>query len=138
MNNNGRVSPIFRSMKEKILPVRFCAYCAAPLSGRADKKYCNLKCKNSYNNNRVLSHYYGKKILKSLDNNYSILSSLLRLGINSIPLQEIQELGFKTSSCSEVIMKSSSIRYRCYDIEYRFSSGRMFGIRFTSSAQAQP
>lgn len=29
---------------------RFCLYCKSILKGRSDKKYCNLKCKNSYNN----------------------------------------------------------------------------------------
>ena len=75
----------------------------------------------------VMSRYYGKKILKRLDCNYSILISLVRLGISSIPLQEIQELGFTPSSCSEVIFMSS----RC-------SSGRMYGIKLTSSVQEQP
>lgn len=36
----------------------------------------------------VMSRYYGKKILKRLDCNYSILISLVRLGISSIPLYE--------------------------------------------------
>ena len=116
----------------------FCAYCGAPLKGRSDKKYCNSQCKNNYHNNMVMSRYYGKKILKRLDCNYSILISLVRLGISSIPLQEIQELGFTTSSCSEVIFMSSTVRYRCYDIEYRCSSGRMYGIKLTSSVQEQP
>ena len=125
-------------MKDNMLPVSFCAYCGAPLCGRSDKKYCNSYCKNHYHNKMVTTHQYGKKLLKSLDCNYSILSSLVKLGISSIPIQEIQELCFKPCSCTEVIFKASTIRYRCYDIEYGVSSGRMYGIKLTSLAQAQP
>ena len=128
----------FRTMKHKELPLRYCLYCGAPLSGRSDKKFCQAKCKSSYHNKQVFSKHYGIEIVKSMERNYSILKDLLKIGISSIPIKTLQELGFKASSCSEVIYKPYSVSYRCYNIEYKLSAKRIYGIKLTSSERVQP
>jgi hypothetical protein len=37
-------------MEEQFENQRFCLYNKVILKGRSDKKFCNLKCKNAYNN----------------------------------------------------------------------------------------
>lgn len=56
---------------------RACLECGEPLKGRADQKFCNDSCRNSYNNKKAGgSSNYMRKINRILRNNHSILEEL--------------------------------------------------------------
>lgn len=59
------------------MELRTCLECGEPLKGRADQKFCNDLCRNSYNNKKLSgSTNYMRKINRILKRNHSILESL--------------------------------------------------------------
>ena len=56
---------------------RTCLECNEPLKGRADQKFCNDLCRNSYNNKKLSgSTNYMRKINRILKKNHAILEEL--------------------------------------------------------------
>lgn len=56
---------------------RTCLECHEPLKGRADQKFCNDSCRNSYNNKKASgSTNYMRKINRILKKNHSVLEEL--------------------------------------------------------------
>lgn len=128
-----------RKKNKQILTPRYCIYCGAEFQGRMDKKFCSNKCRFKYHNIKKNLMLNGEIVLyKTLYKNYSILKDLVYIGISSIEIQKIQELGFKPSSCSEILLGKYSIKCRCYNIEYKMTGTKLYNIRFISSKQVQP
>lgn len=58
---------------------RKCMYCAHPISGRSDKKFCGDSCRNSYNNDKNRDrNLLVKKFHQRLQKNHRILNSFLQ------------------------------------------------------------
>lgn len=56
---------------------RTCLECGEPLKGRADQKFCNDSCRNSYNNKKAGgSSNFIRKVNRILKSNHSILEEL--------------------------------------------------------------
>lgn len=56
---------------------RICLDCGEPLRGRADQKFCNDLCRNSYNNKKLSgSTNFMRKINRILRKNHAILEAL--------------------------------------------------------------
>lgn len=108
-----------------------CLECGGTLSGRKNKKFCSLTCKNAYNNRRISRiRQYKADIMSKLARNYEILESLINDKVSSIPLKELKTLGFD-DSC----MTGHSTGYvkheecSCFDIVYYRSGSKIFGLR---------
>jgi hypothetical protein len=57
-------------MKEK----RVCPVCKNEYSGRSDKKYCSLECKNKESNKTVMQLYYAGKAIQAVTQNKVLLA----------------------------------------------------------------
>lgn len=56
---------------------RTCLDCGEPLRGRADQKFCNDLCRNSYNNKKLgSSTNFMRKINRILKKNHALLEEL--------------------------------------------------------------
>lgn len=73
----------------------YCQECGKELIGRKDKKFCNISCKNKYNNRRNQTiRKYREDTINRLSRNYEILESLLMEKQPYIGLEELSDLGF--------------------------------------------
>lgn len=100
--------------------------------GRSDKKFCSDSCKNRYNNQR---HHYIRsvrlRILGTLDRNYSILEKLLQLGIHSITLGDLAQMGYNKEFVTSWHKVRGHDEFRCFDIKYCCSGSRIFQLERT-------
>lgn len=98
--------------------------------GRSDKKFCCPECKNRYHNrNAGLHRNIRSRALRALDRNWSILDALLKKGKTCIQLAELLDAGFNIGYVTSVVKSRGQVEYYCFDIRYRRSVGRVFGIR---------
>lgn len=120
-----------RAMKYECNQQIHCLECGENLSGRSDKLFCSLPCKNSFNNRRhKIKAAFIKETQKNISRNYSILEMLLTEKMHSISIDEITRLGFDCSlSTGFSLGTNRRIKYRCYDISYFQSLAKVYGIR---------
>lgn len=117
-------------LTRKPMEVPSCLECGKEMyGGRSDKKFCSLGCKNKYHNQHVSDNTrYREKVVTHLNVNYRILSALIRQGVSSIGLNELETLGFRVSlitGCSRY--RNHSVMH-CYDICYCQSDSRIFKL----------
>jgi len=107
-----------------------CLQCGDRITyGRADKKFCCPECKNKFHNTQTIeSKLARQKTVKTLENNYSILESLIRSGITCCTIEDISRLGFTTSLFTSTFRGREGCIYFCFDIGYRMSETRLFRI----------
>jgi len=97
--------------------------------GRADKKFCCPACKNKYHNKLSSQSKQARQMtVKLLEENYKILENLLRAGISSILIEDIEGLGFTTKLFTSSHRGRRGSIYYCFDIGYRMSEARLFRI----------
>lgn len=117
----------------KDVPEQKCLQCGNDMGyGRSDRKFCCEVCKNRYNNSRRYVHSaYKEKINRELEKNYSILVSLVKMGIDQVPLGEAQSMGFNTHLVTAVTRtgRRPVFNYFCYDISFKISESRIFNIQ---------
>lgn len=96
-----------------------CLTCAKPLRGRADKKFCDDYCRNSYNNRRNAdSNNYVRSINSILKKNRRILEELILPGEETgrTDKEKLLELGFKFRySTHSFTTQSGKIYSFCYE-----------------------
>jgi len=97
-----------------------CLECGEPISyGRKDKKFCCDKCKNRYNNRKIVeNHRMMEKVNKKLRKNYEILQALVRVGVTRISKLDLSVQGYDFNYVTSYHKFSSKDEYRCYDIRY--------------------
>lgn len=108
-----------------------CLECGASFSGRKDKKFCSLSCKNNYNNRRYHDRKrYRENVLAQLSRNYDILEGLLSDNQAGASLEELSGLGFDYR-CLTGLGQGNGIHEccSCFDISYYRTGSRIFGIR---------
>ena len=96
---------------------RKCLDCGEPLKGRADQKYCNDLCRNSYNNKKLSgSTNYMRKINRILKKNHSILEELNPKGKSTSYKPTLEKKGFNFKFYTSTLeTKTGRIYYFCYD-----------------------
>lgn len=99
---------------------RKCLECGEPLRGRADQKFCNDLCRNSYNNKkRSGSTNYMRKINRILKTNHSILEELNPNEKTTTFKGVLEKQGFNFNYFTSIYTtKSGRIYYFCYDQGY--------------------
>lgn len=108
-----------------------CLECGKEVYGRPEKKFCSLECKNSYNNRKTKYwRYYHNKTITHLNINHRILDSLIRDGVKSADLLDLEHMGF-VPDCITGYRKGRNghNEYRCFDIVYCQSENKVFKIR---------
>lgn len=117
----------------KEIPEQKCLQCGNDMGyGRSDRKFCCEVCKNRYNNNRRYVHIaFKEKVNRNLEKNYSLLNSLVKMGIDQIPLAEAQSMGFNPHLVTAItrIGRRPTYHYSCYDISFKISESRIFNIQ---------
>lgn len=97
--------------------------------GRTDKKFCCDECRNKHHN-RIASRgrVYRRRVLATLDRNYSILNSLLNSGITSIDITEVLTMGFIVNAMTSYVNTRHHQVHCCFDIKYIITPTKITSI----------
>ena len=97
--------------------------------GRRDRKFCSESCKNRWH---YQSHSWLKglkvRTLATLDRNHAILERLLDSGVTSIDIPDLAQMGYNFDCVTSFHKVRNRGEYRCYDIKYCMSEGRVFRL----------
>lgn len=107
------------------MTAKVCLACKSPIKGRADKKFCNDACRNTYNS-RSNNHYYSpleRNINSILRRNRRILEELLaplEKKVLVIERYKLAEMGFQFDYVTEHYHRDNKEHYYyCYEYGYR-------------------
>ncbi|MBQ1208849.1 MAG: hypothetical protein IIX64_00020 [Bacteroidales bacterium] len=110
----------------------FCLECGDEISygKRSDSKFCCDRCRCRWHNR----HMQGKRRQKEkaeriMEKNHQILIDLLEKGENSIDLLQIKNQGFRPEYASTVLKGRTSMTMSCYNISYKMTEQKIFGIK---------
>ena len=96
-----------------------CLSCGAAIKGRADKKFCDDQCRNTYNNQQNSdSNNLVRNINNILRKNRRILEELNTAegGITKLPKSKLQERGYNfTYFTNTLTTKAGKTYYFCYE-----------------------
>ena len=108
-----------------------CLECGTAISGRRDKRFCSLSCKNKYNNRTQMTRRQLRaNTIAALTGNYAILEALLHEGKTGAGLEELSELGFDPAYVtSHRRGRFKHDEYACFDIWYYRTDTRIFNVR---------
>lgn len=82
-------------MRLQMTNIRKCPVCQQKLVGRADKKFCSIKCKSLYHYERKQeSEQFYNTVEKQLKRNRKILKTYNKAGIATVHQQTLLEEGF--------------------------------------------
>jgi hypothetical protein len=111
---------------QRLIPVateqKVCLTCEKPLRGRADKKFCNDYCRNTYNNHlKSTSNNLVRNINYALGKNRRILEGLLPEGEDTAKThkEKLQHLGFQFRYFTHsYTTRTGKVYFYCYDHGY--------------------
>ncbi len=99
-----------------------CLTCGKPLKGRADKRFCDDYCRNSYNNQlKAISNNLVRNINNTLRKNRRILESLLPEGEETAKAnkEKLLRLGFHFKYITQTFTnKTGKTYFYCYEYGY--------------------
>ena len=97
-----------------------CLKCSKTLSGRADKKFCDSFCRNSFNNAfSSQEEVFIKNVNASIRKNRRILKTLSPQGKAIVRKDIAQQLGFDFNQFSSLYSFKQGVYYLCYDYGFR-------------------
>ena len=97
-----------------------CLKCGKPLVGRADKKFCDAYCRNSYNNqHKALDEQYIQFVNVRIRKNRRILKNLCPEGKATVRKEILDKMGYDYRYFSGLHKTKSNLYYLVYD--YAFS-----------------
>lgn len=113
-----------------------CIICRKKLLGRADKKFCSMKCKSYYHKElRKVTHKATKRIDKILHRNRSILLEIMgkRKSQIMIAYEELAKRNFKFNYITGYYINNQNKMYHIvYDFAWmKFSNGKVLIKRRT-------
>lgn len=94
-----------------------CLECGSQIKGRADKKFCDDSCRNSFNNkkNSEGSSIY-KKTNSILRKNHIILTKLNPTGKSKVSKKQLTDLGFNFEYFTSIYTtKENKVYSFCYN-----------------------
>ena len=99
-----------------------CLTCGKPLKGRADKRFCDDYCRNSYNNQlKSSSNNLVRNINNALGKNRRILESILPEGEETAKAnkEKLQRMGFQFKYITNIYVTKTDKKYfYCYEYGY--------------------
>ncbi|SNT37098.1 hypothetical protein SAMN05421640_3611 [Ekhidna lutea] len=97
-----------------------CLQCGNPLVGRADKKFCDAYCRNSYNNqHKAAEEQYIMMVNSQIRRNRRILKDLCPEGKSTVRKEVLDRLGYDYRYFSSIFKSQFGPYYLVYD--YGFS-----------------
>lgn len=97
----------------------YCKACSKELTGRTDKKFCNNKCKASFNNRKKNEEEaYLQSINRILRKNRNILKQLYEDGHTTTRLEALQHMGFDFGFYTNQLVLKSIPHNFCYEWGY--------------------
>ncbi|MFN4082169.1 MAG: hypothetical protein ACK4K9_00910 [Bacteroidia bacterium] len=108
---------------------KLCEYCQTPISGRADKRFCDDACRSAFNNK--LNHE-SNSLVKNIDNalkrNRRILKDLIPDdGKTKVSHKKLAELGFNFNYYTNIVTtQKGSTYYFCYEFGYLILDGNYY------------
>ena len=118
----------------------YCLQCGLPLVGRADKKYCDDGCRNTYHNARMMdANRICRPYHRSLKQNYSLLFEHFNSGQQLVHKDELLMYGFDPKVGTGInLMEDGTLCYGVYDLEYYEKKDRYILIRKSSNTKINP
>lgn len=106
--------------KKYIRRMPVCLECGSQIRyGRTDKKFCCEDCKNRHHNAQAKAgRSFRHKVIALINRNYEILDELLREGLDSADLVDLETLGFSPGIVTSYRHIGKHDVYTCYDIKY--------------------
>jgi len=97
-----------------------CAYCAEPIIGRADKKFCTTQCKSAHHNqNKSCTEAYIKQLNKQLRTNRRALRTACPAGKATVRKDFLRTMGMDFKHLTHTWKsKGGNLYYFCYDYGY--------------------
>lgn len=123
----------------KYLDIRaHCIQCGKelPPTGRPDRKFCSKDCKNKFHN--CQRHHYLLReelegaVLRALDINHSILSRLYRMGVKSVELSTLSQLGYDPRFVTSYYCLGRRRYFTLFDLQFEMTPSQI--KRLTSIA----
>ena len=114
-----------------------CLQCGTLFTGRKDKHFCSLSCKNAFHNAiQQEKRHRRSEIIAALSGNYEILEALLREKRTSAPLADLANLGFDPAYVTGHRKgRFGHDDYACFDIWYYQTDTRVFNVRRKASGE---
>lgn len=120
-------------MEYKILDRKtsVCLECGTKIRyGRTDKKFCCDSCRmKHFNLQKKQTKAYKRRVINYLLRNYDILDSLLLSDRTSVEMVDLIGLGFIPGVITAFNKSYSHNEYSCFDIKYRMTASKIYGIR---------
>lgn len=98
-----------------------CLECGSRISygSRTDRKFCCDKCKNRWHNKRARnSRLFRIRVISALEKNYKILSDLIKMDVDMVPVTVLGQMGFDFSHITGYRKVRKSTEMWCYDISF--------------------
>lgn len=117
-------------VKVPVAGAGICLECGRTFYGRTDKKFCSKQCKNKFHNDEYSENCkLRNKVFDSLSINHDILLRLIRKGIESMPLEELEQLGFNARYVtSHRKGMYGHDEYACFNVRYYRTPTRIFKL----------
>lgn len=106
-----------------------CQHCSSPLQGRSDKKFCDVYCRNSFNNEKLRERTnIMRNIEHALRRNRKILEGMC-VANKQLTHSEMLNKGFDF----KYMTHQSDNLYCVYDFAYMIGKGNMINAQCLSS-----
>ena len=99
-----------------------CLECGEKIVGRADKKFCDDACRNSFNNKQNSdSTNFMRNVNNKLRKNFRILSSINKEGKTKTTKTKLTSKGFDFDYLTQVVVYKNGAEYKfVYNQGYKF------------------
>ena len=117
----------------------YCLNCGAPIQvGRTDRKFCSDRCRSRYWNRIRYPKRENKdvEVLRILDRNRDILAKLVRMGISSIDLRSLQQIGYDPDYLTSYKKVGTKRLCTCFDYMFELTPTRLWRIASIQSGKA--
>ena len=119
-----------------------CLNCGDPIvygTGRSDRIFCCEDCKNAWHNQKKQASWqrFREKANSRLERNRNILWRLYKMGIKSIDLMSLKQLGFDSNYVTSFLKVGKKSIAGCFDMRYESTPTRLRNIACLSEAPSE-
>ena len=118
---------------EEIENISRCLQCGSAIdyTGRPDRKFCSVACKNRYHNYRRSRRkdYAQRSVMGALEKNYEVLDKLILMDVKSLDRVTLAYMGFDPAYSTSFCRLGRHNVYTCFDICYELTPSRIRKIK---------